>query len=192
MIQTNLESYPFLHPFINNIDSISKEYELASSELSELKFFFKNEEMPIVYSHFDYWVKESGFDKEEIGYDARGEKPVGAFPLFKKGFPINWYNVNEYFSLTYKLLSVPGIYFAQFSIMSPKSHILPHKHKVVGSQIFHINLFDLDGHAEFKAGKDTINIENKADYFMFDPTNTHESKNFSNSYRIHLMFDFRV
>lgn len=193
MIETNLHSYPYLQQFIDNVEEISNEYNTAYSNINELKCFFKDNEMPAVYNHFDYWVKESGFDRGDIGYDARGEKPVGAFPIFKKGFPINWYNVQEHFPLINKMLmSVPGLHFAQFSIMSPQSHILPHKHKVSGSRIFHINLFDLDGVAEFKAGNDTIHLIKRGDFFLFDPVNVHESKNLSNSYRVNLMFDFRL
>lgn len=193
MIQTDLKNYSYLQPFINNIQALAHEYEAAALNLNELKHFFKNNEMPVVYSHFDYWVKESGFDTEDIGYDARGEKPVGAFPLFKKGFPIKWYDVNQHFPLTYSILmKVPGIHFAQFSIMAPGSHILAHKHKVSDSRIFHINLFDLDGEAEFSAGHDIIQLKKRGDYFMFDPSDMHESKNHSNSYRVHLMFDFRA
>ena len=115
MIETNLQRYPYLQAFIDNVGLIADEYKAASSNLNELKYFFKNDEMPTVYNHFDYWVKESGFDTGDIGYDARGEKPVGAFPLFKKGFPINWYNVQEHFPLIYKMLmDVPGLHFAQF------------------------------------------------------------------------------
>lgn len=193
MIITNYTDYPFLLPFIEKKSRIASEYLEAKNTLEELKFFFKNNDMPKVFSHFDYWVKESGFDMGDIGYDARGEKPVGGFPLYKLGFPIQWYDVEKNFPTAYNLLmQVPELHFAQFSIMSPNSHILPHQHKIQHSHIFHINLFDLDGEAIFTAGNQSIALKKAGDNFLFNPALMHESKNNSNSYRVNLMFDFRT
>lgn len=183
--------FPFLKPIKDSVKVIANEYLEAEKSLNELKFFFKNEEMPPVYSHFDYWVKESGFDTNQIGYDSRGQKPVGGFPLYKKGFPIKWMDVSTIFPETYKLLmNVPNIHFAQFSIMSPDAFILPHAHQI-DSKIFHLNLFELNGKGTFKAGNETIEYSKQGDCFLFNPTDVHSSKNSSSSFRVTLMFDFR-
>lgn len=183
--------FPFLEPFKDSVDVIAKEYLFAKENLDQLKYFFTDEEMPPVYSHFDYWVKESGFDTNQIGYDSRGQKPVGGFPLFKKGFPIKWMEVEKIFPETYKLLmTVPNIHFAQFSIMSPDAYILPHAHQI-DSKIFHLNLLELNGKAVFKSGNETIEYYKQGDCFLFNPINIHSSKNSSSNYRVTLMFDFR-
>lgn len=181
----------FLNSVIEHYPTISKEYQEAKKKLPELKNFFSNG-MPPVYSHFEYWIKESGFHEEETGYDARGNLPVGGFPLFKKGFPIKWMNVNKHFPSTLNLLNnIPGLTFAQFSIMSPGSEITAHKHPYVDTYIFHINLFDLNGKAIFKAGSETKEYKKAGEHFLFQPKEEHESKNQSDSFRVNFMFEFK-
>lgn len=184
--------FSFLKNIISKVDILSNEYLEAYNKIKELKEFFKDGEMPPVYSHFDYWVRESGFDHTQIGYDARGANPVGGFPLYKKGFPIKWMDVPSVFPGTHELLmEVKNIHFAQYAIMAPGSHILPHKHTTQGSFIFHINLFDLSGESVFIAGNERTIIKKKGDCFIFNPIDEHESINSSKSYRINLMIDFR-
>lgn len=193
MIITEIKDYPFLMPFVEKVKEIAEEYRHASQTVDDLKYYFKGDEMPPTPSHFGFWVQESGFDVPDIGYDARGDKPVGGFPLFKEDFPILRYNVEESFPLINKLLmSIPNLHYAQFSLMSPHSHILPHEHKFVkNSTIFHINLFDLDGDAVFTVNDDKFHYNKQGDYFLFNPHYIHESENKSNSYRVTLMLDFR-
>lgn len=187
---TDIEGFMFLKSFVEKIDLISTEYMKAYEKLPELNGFFIGDQTPLMKPYFKQWVMESGFDIADIGYDSRGEKPVGGFPLFKKGSPKLW---TEHFPVTYSLLrKVPNLHFAQFSIMSPNSHILPHHHtKTENSCVFHINLFDLRGKAIFSAGDQTIEYTQKGAYFIFNPHESHESINNSESYRVTLMMDFR-
>jgi aspartyl/asparaginyl beta-hydroxylase (cupin superfamily) len=182
--------FEFLTTIKNHVDLIADEYKRAKENVDELKYFFKDDEMPIVYSHFEYWIKESGFDPTQIGYDARGEKPVGGFPIFKKNFPIKWIDAHLHFKETMKLLSfIPNIHFAQFSIMSPGAFILTHKH-AASSFIFHLNLFDLNGRGIFEVEGDVYEYSRKGDCFLFDPSDNHSSKNESSDFRVTLMFEF--
>lgn len=187
----NQNNFPFLATFKENAHLIAEEYTKAYQAIPELNSFFDGVNMPPVYSHFDYWVKESGFDIGQIGYDSRGDKPVGGFPLFKKGFPVKWMDVPAHFPFTMKLLAgVEKLHFAQFAIASPGSAILPHKHKTQ-SLIFHVNLFDLKGgDALFKVEDETFTFSKQGEAFLFDPALNHASENNSDSFRVTLMFEF--
>jgi hypothetical protein len=186
----NYNKFEFLLAIKSQVDHIANEYCLAKENIEELKYFFKDGEMPIVYSHIDYWIRESGFYSTQIGYDARGEKPVGGFPIFKEHFPIKWMDVNYHFKKTMMLLqSVPKLKFAQFSILSPGAFILTHKHKT-NSFIFHLNLFDLNGKGIFTAGDEVLEYSKRGDCFLFDPSDNHSSKNESSDFRVTLMFEF--
>jgi hypothetical protein len=186
----DVKEFPFLQAIIENHVIIQKEFLEAKEQISEIKYIFECEnEMPESVLAFKEWVLKSGFTTDDVGYDARGDKPVGGIPIItlngKRVFDSN-------FTQTYRIVeNIPNLKIAMFSIMSPQAHILPHRHfESKGLMIFHMNLFDLDGYATFRVNDDVLEYSKEKDSFLFYPLDEHESINYSNSYRVTLIAEF--
>jgi hypothetical protein len=187
----SINQFPFLISIREKVNEISQEFQNAIDKLPQLKEFMQNKE-PELYSHVWYWAKETEILKEYTGYDPRPDNGAwGAFPLFKEGFPIKWYNVYEIFPVTIKLVeSVPDVYFSSFMRLSPGASGKPHKH-AFSHLIFHLNLFDLDKGSIIECGNQKAFLKKKGDYAIFNYKNTHNSENMSSIDRVHLVIDFR-
>jgi hypothetical protein len=185
----SINQFPFLESIRSRVDEIAVEFNEAKKELPQLSEFMLSRK-PELYSHTDYWTKETGITEDKIGYDARNGT-WGAFPIFKEGFPIKWYSVNDFFPTTIKLIeSVPDVYFSSFMRLSPGSKAAPHQHQL-SHLIFHLALFDNKIGSSLTCGDSTIHFRNKGDYAIFDYRNIHSSENYGLEERIHLTIDFR-
>ena len=81
----NVNHFPFLEPIINNVELIANEFErFQNSEL--LKDFMIND-LPMMYSHAEYYALEQGISSSQINFDLRNEA-WGTFPIYKNGFEI--------------------------------------------------------------------------------------------------------
>jgi hypothetical protein len=182
-----IEKYPILK-------SIQEKNALIVSEFNSQKEkeFMKNfmtAKLPDLNSHTEYWIKEGGFDETQIGYDAR-DGSWASFPLFKKGFPIKWYDVEECFPETINLIrAVPGVNFASFFRLGPNSGAKRHSH-LPSNLIFHLCLVDLDKDSELECNNVKTVFRKKGDHCLFNYSLPHSSFNFSNENRINLVIDF--
>ncbi|HRG00713.1 MAG TPA: aspartyl/asparaginyl beta-hydroxylase domain-containing protein [Bacteroidia bacterium] len=180
--------YPFLNKFVDNINTISDEFEQANTSLKDLHLFV-NDVNPTIFNHVDYWIKDNRFHPDDIGYEAR-EGIWGAFPLYKMGYPINWYNVKEHFPKTYELLkTVPNLNFASFMRLDSQAKTMPHKHQMKNN-IFHLLLNDLDKPCFFNVNGQETSLQFKGDALLFDYSLEHSSFNASSDTRITFTIDF--
>lgn len=185
----DINNYPFLKPIQDNIDVIVDEFNAQKKK--ELMQDFLNSTIPEIKSHTQYWIKEGGFDETQIGYDAR-DGSWASFPLFKKGFPIKWYNVNESFPETIKLIeSVPNVNFASFFRLGPNSGAKRHQH-LQSNLIFHLCLTDLNNDSELECNGEKKIFRKKGDWCLFNYSLPHSSFNFATENRINLVIDFTV
>jgi len=180
----------FLLAIKNNFSTIRKEYINA---LTTLKEFKPINTRPEISDELASWVIESGFYKDDLGYDVRGEEAIVAIPIFNKQ-KMNLFKL-KYFEKTYELLfQVPNLKFVQFILIPPGAHLLPHSHKnVKNSMVFHVNLFDLEGgSAEFIVNGESYFYNKAGDAYLFSPYKEHESKNETKSNRVTLMLEYEL
>lgn len=183
----DIKQFPFLQTILDNIDIIIEEFENSTN--IELLNDFKHNDYPEINSHILYYAKDQSITLEDLGYDFRNES-WGAFPLYKNGYEIKWYNVLEHFPKTLQLISnVPNTYFSAFVKLIKNNGILPHKHNDKNI-IFHVCLYDLDGYSELYCGEQKKVLKNKGDWAIFDTSIEHHSFNFSNTNRINFVVDF--
>ena len=181
-------NFPFLKVIKNDVNVISDEFFYAVDKYEILDIFYNSTE-PTIYNHIAYWVKENKFHPEDIGYDVRNGVWSG-FPIYKSGFPINWYDVKSYFPETLKLLKlVPGINFSSFMRLDPNAMTTAHKH-LMKNNIYHLLINDLDGKCEFTCESFKKDVAKKGDSLMFDYSNEHSSVNLSTKKRIDFTIDF--
>lgn len=183
----DIKKFPFLKELVDNVDLFADEF----SRQKEQAFIsdFLNAPLPELNSHSQYWIKENGIDSSQIGYDAR-DGSWSSFPLYKKGFPIKWYNVEETFPLIHqRIKNVPKLNFSAFFRLAPDSGTKEHQH-TASNFIFHLCLFDVDGESVLTCdGKEKV-IRKKGDYALFDYAKPHSSFNFGKTDRINLIVDF--
>lgn len=179
--------FNFLNIIINNIDIISEEFEAASK--TEFLSAFLNEKNPTIYNHVEYWIRDNKFHPDNIGYEVR-DGVWASFPLYKIGFPINWYNPKEYFPRTLALLkATPALNYASFMRLDAGSLVTPHKH-LMKNYIFHVLINDLDGECEFSVENSRKSLKKKGDALLFDYSKEHSSVNKSSKSRITFTVDF--
>lgn len=183
----SIDAFPELLKIKSSFETITKEFELQRDR--ELMKEFILSALPDIHSHTQYWIKEGGFDETQIGYDAR-DGSWASFPLFKKGFPIKWYDPESTFPETLKMIqSVPGVNFAAFFRLGPGSGAKRHTH-IQSNLIFHLCLTDLDADSELECdGKKTF-FRKKGDHCLFNYSLPHSSFNPSHQNRINLVIDF--
>lgn len=183
-----IENFPFLKNMVNNVDLFAEEFLRQKGQpfISD----FLNAPLPELNSHSQYWIKENGIDSSQIGYDAR-DGSWSSFPLYKKGFPIKWYEVEKAFPLISEGISkVPDLNFSAFFRLAPGSGTKEHRH-AAANLIFHLCLSDVDGESVLACdGKEKI-ISKKGDYALFDYSKPHSSFNSGKTDRINLIVDFR-
>lgn len=181
----------FLQNILKNVDIIQREFLYARKQVPELEKFI-SDGLPEIHSHLAHWLKENNLDWESLGYDPRNGA-WGAFPVFKTGYPIKWYDAPNIFPETFKLINAtPNTYFASFMRLKQNSITATHAHSIKGHLIFHVSLFDLDNYSAITCGKETITISKKGDYCLFDYAEDHGSANYSNTDRVNFSIDFVV
>ena len=184
----DIKQFPFLQEILDNLDSIIEEFEKVKNK--ELLSDFIHNDYPEINSHILYYAKDQSITLEDIGYDFRNES-WGAFPLYKNGFEIKWYNVLQHFPKTSQLISkVPNTYFSAFVKLTKNKGILPHQHHDKNI-IFHVCLYNLYGYSELYCGNEKKVLKNKGDWAIFDASVQHHSINFSNTDRINFVVDFQ-
>lgn len=185
----DVHNFPFLVSIIEQSEILCLEFE--QQKKTSLLHGFMNDDLPEIHSHTDYWIKEGGFAAEQIGYDSRNGT-FGTFPLFKKGFPIKWYNLHETFPLiSNAILSVPNVNFATFTRIAPNSGVDKHTH-LQSNLIFHLCLTDVDGTSILNCNGEERVISKKGDYVLFDYSMPHSSFNYGKADRINLAIDFSI
>jgi aspartyl/asparaginyl beta-hydroxylase (cupin superfamily) len=182
-----IDKFPFLEQIRRNVDAIAMEFE-AQMKTPLLHNFMHSEE-PEIHAHSDYWIKEGGFSSGQIGYDAR-DGSWGSFPLYKKGFPIKWYDVEKTFPKTFaNVMTVPNVNFSAFFKIAPGAGTKEHKH-AQQNLIFHLCLFDIEGHSVLTCNGEEKVLSKKGDCAVFDYSKAHSSFNFAKQTRINLIIDF--
>ena len=180
--------YPFLVNLINNVDVIAKEFEDAEQKFKYVSEF-KNDKNPTIYNHADYWIKENKFHPDNIGYEAR-DGVWAAFPVYKIGFPIEWYNVKEQFPNVHLLLKqIPNLYFSCFMRLDSMAKTTAHKH-LMKNLIFHLLLHDLDKPCVFNVNGEEKILQKKGDALLFNYSEEHSSINLASYTRINFTIDF--
>jgi len=179
--------FPFLARIIDNKQAIINEF--TAKIKSDLLHNFLQDEVPILHSHTEYWIKEGGFDSETIGYDSR-IGTFGSFPLFKKGFPIKWCDIESEFPVMLShIKSVPKVNFSALSRLGINSGLDEHVH-CNKNLIFHLCLTDVQGISILRCnGKERV-LSRPGDYALFDYSLPHSSFNYGKSDRINLAIDF--
>ncbi len=181
----------FLLPIIQNVDIIAEEFISAKTKIPELSQCM-NDESPEIFPHLDHWTRDTGIHAEILGYDSRNGT-LGAFPLYKVGFPIKWCNVEDYFPQTLALLKdIPNLFFSSLVRLGTKSSIASHYHSIP-HLVFHISLLDhKNGGSCITCGNEMVNFSKKGDYCLFDYRVEHSSFNHSDKDRINLLIDFPI
>lgn len=187
-----LKDFPFLQNLVDNVDKVTAELNNLRANNTVLdKFFDYPPDTPLTEttSHVEYWIKESGIHPDQIGYEARKGEWV-AFPLYKKGFPIKWLNMQEAFPFTMsQIMETPGVNFSALFRIAPNSGSNEHAHSQ-SNFIFHLCLYDLDNDSEMICdGKKKI-LRKKGDWCIFNYSKPHSSFNYSTKDRVNLIIDF--
>lgn len=178
----------FLRNIVVNVNDLSGEFIKAQNQLVELKKFV-NDSDPIFHHHVDYWIRDNKFHPDDVGYEVR-EGVWCSFPLYKMGFPINWYDLKTIFPVTYNILStVPNLNFSSYMRLDPNAKTTSHKH-LMKNYIFHVLLFDLDAPCVFYVNGKEKSIQKKGDAVLFDYSLEHSSHNTSTFKRFDFTIDF--
>ncbi len=182
---------PFLKQLIQDKNIIFSEYE-AAKKSEEVFSHFLNTNNPDFTNHIKFWLQENTIDVEQTGYDLR-TGVWGAFPLYKKGFPIKWLDMNKLFPYLNKFFeSNHEIEFACFMRLEAGQSIATHAHSRQ-HLIFHLLMNDLNNKGcEFTCGTEKKTLLNKGDTLMFDYSLPHSSHNSGSVDRIDLVIDFKM
>jgi hypothetical protein len=182
------KKFPFLEAVINNASEITEEYHKAAAD-PDLMRSFLSQDPALGSHHVEYWIKDNNFHPENVGYEVR-DGIWKAFPLFKIGFPINFYKVKEHFPVTVSCLkNIPCLNFVSFMRLDAGAKTMPHKH-LMKNYIFHMLINDLKGDCEFYTGNETKKLSRQGDALLFEVSEEHSSHNKSQISRIDLTIDF--
>ena len=110
--------------------------------------------------------------------------------VFKIG---NFYNnkIIKYFPKTIEILKKhKNIIYMSFSVMEPKTHILPHRGLYNGIVRYHLGISIPDSDNVYLKVNNQIIKWKENESFIFDDTNVHEAVNNSNQKRVIIMIDF--
>lgn len=185
----SVEEYPFLQEIIAKREVINQEFQNAMKD----KFLYgvvNATDEEFLHHYTNYWARDNGFSKEQIGYDIR-EGHYHTLPLFKKDFPVKYFDVVAFFPETSKIIQkIPNLHFSGFFKMFGKSKLGMHTHNR-RHLIFHILLNDLeDGDCVITVNGETKALRNKGDHMLFDYSYEHGTENFSSTPRLNFIVDF--
>lgn len=184
----DIEKFSFLKEIIRNTDMLVDELESQRHEPFMANFFSPT--LPDLNSHTQHWIRENALESEQIGYDTR-DGSWASFPLYKKGFPIKWYDAESSFPKTLKsILSVPEVNFSAFFRITPGSGTKEHAHKE-SNLIFHLCLSDVEGESIINCNGVEKSLSRKGDHCLFDYSLPHSSTNKGKKDRINLIIDFK-
>lgn len=185
----NINDFPYLLNIKNDLDSILKDVNNAYLTNDYFKNFIDGKEL-FYSSHIEWYARDQGIHSEQLGIDITQNGAWSGFPLYKKNFPIKWYNPQEYFPAIIKhLTKVPNVYFSAIVKLQSKSNLLEHKH--TNSHIaFHLCLYDLDDDSVITCNHKNTILRNKGDYAIFDTGLPHASYNNASIQRINLAIGF--
>lgn len=184
----DIKEFPFLEAILRDTDKLAAELE-AKMKLPFMENFFATT-LPDLNSHTEHWIRENGLEASQSGYDAR-DGSWASFPLYKKGFPIKWYDVHDSFPETIaRIERVPSVNFAAFFKITPGSGTLEHAHNE-SNLIFHLCLSDVGGESVITCNGEQKIIRQKGDWCIFDYSLPHSSFNSGSKDRINLIIDFK-
>jgi len=185
----NVEDYNFLNEAKSRTDEIAAELKQSLKLARVREILFPQDNKSIDY-YTEFWAKDNGFHPEQIGHDIR-KGDYKTLTLFKQNYPNKLLLVEEIFPLTFSLLkSVPGLHFAAFFRMGPKSALTPHKHSRQ-HLIFHLLLHDLEnGNSYIRCNNEEKCLSKKGDTALFDYSLLHSSENLCDSDRLNFIIDF--
>lgn len=185
----DIEQFPFLKPFIENRNLIIEEFIKAKNSFKILSDFISSND-PELFSHSYHWLNDQGLTPESGGYDAR-DKVWAAFPIYKRGFPFNWYEPKKHFPMICDLLEkVPNVYFSAFFREGVNSGALEHTHNT-SRFIFHLCLTEHEeGKCILTVNNETKSFTKETRYLIFDYSKPHSSFNYDTKDRINFIIDF--
>ena len=100
-----LDQFPQLQNMVKHVDILAVEFENQYKKTSLLHEFLTSKPGQFVPTHIEYWTRENGIYPDQIGYTAEDVALV-AFPIFKKGFPIKWYDPQTAFPKLYSEMNL--------------------------------------------------------------------------------------
>jgi len=188
----DIKDFPFLQEIVANTDQIQREFLTLHKTSTFLDEFYS---FPVDIPgnertrHVEYWVRDNGFHPDQVGYDSRDGEWM-ALTIFKNGFPIKWYNVEEKFPTAYRqVMKVPQVNFSAFFRLAGEAGTKEHTH-TNRNLIFHLCLFDLNGESVMNCDGDQRILKKKGDWCIFDYSKPHSSFNYSKDDRVNLIVDF--
>lgn len=185
----DIKDFPALKYLVDHVDDYALEFENNYKNNNLLHEFLTSKPREFIPNHIKYWTRENGIYPDQIGYEDEDVALI-AFPLYKTGFPINWYDPIKAFPKLYEdILKVNGINFSAFFRLSPGLEVLEHAHNQA-NYIFHLCLFDIDGESKLICNGHEKILKKKGDYALFDYSLPHSSINRSKTERINLVIDF--
>jgi hypothetical protein len=183
----DIEKFPFLKEIVRNADELADEF-FSQMQLPFMADFI-SAPLPGLNSHTEHWIRENGLESTQTGYDTR-DGSWASLPVYKKGFPIKWYDVDTAFpKIISSVLSVPGVNFAAFFKITPGSGTKEHAHQE-SNLIFHLCLSDVGGESVMNCNGHEKIISKKGDWCIFDYSLPHSSFNHGKNDRINLVIDF--
>lgn len=187
---SDVNQYPFLEDIVTSCLAIKNEFDNCLMRNEVIKEILTKDEKSIDY-YLDHWVLDNGFHPSQIDEDIR-QGFYSGLTVFKKGYPNKMFDIASYFPKTLKTLNkVPGLEYAGFFKMNPKSSLKPHTHNRK-HLIFHLLVSELkNGCCEVHCGTESKELYNIGDHLLFDYSQEHWSKNTSESERIHFVIDFK-
>lgn len=186
----DVEKFPFLSRFIDNYLDIKNELFHSLSDVQARKLIEETDTPDFLETYTSFWVKENGFNEDQIGYDIR-QGEYHTLPIFKKDYPVVSFDVNTYFPKTMEMLNhVPNLYFSAFFKMSGKSTLKPHTHNR-RHLIFHLLMNDLEeGICEVTVDGNTTVLKQEGDHLLFDYSYEHSTVNHAVNPRYNFVVDF--
>lgn len=188
---SNPSDIHFLNILTDDKELVFNEFLNARAIEPSFDFFLKTNS-PDFPNHTKFWLTENTIDAEQTGYDLR-TGIWGAFPLYKKGFPVKWFDVKKAFPyLSHFFENTNEIEFACFMRLGAGEKIEKHAHSRQ-HLIFHMLMNELDNKGcEFTCGEEKKTLLHKGDVLMFDYSLQHASFNASSFDRINLVIDFKT
>ena len=168
----SLEEYPWLKKFQDNFEQI----------MLELK---NTLDKPLVELHKSTWAGERP-DYLTSPTDKNTAWKTYTFKFFSiKHLP----NYESCPTLAKLIDSCPEIVTAEFSMLEPGTHILPHRGYTNLVLRSHLGMIIPEGDLGIRVGEETKTWK-KGEYLIFDDSIDHEAWNKTNEKRIVLMIDF--
>ena len=178
----NIDDFGYLKYFKDHFSQIQEEYQNAQNLIPEFHAFINNEncEFP---SHTLYWLEENGI------YDDPRNGIWEAFPVYKNGFPVKWYDAPSTFKTLFKGFdNIPGFKSCFFFKLGPDSETFEHSH-IDNNLIMHISMQDTNGPCILNCEGEDRSLAKVGDSLLFNNSKKHYTYNKGTADRISLIID---